>query len=97
MSDIIESKILDGLKSVDKLDFSVWNIVTVTEWKYKGIWLKLMEIKENWICTLRVSPDNEVTIEIEFDKIKSLASFEEEYAKTIKESVLWVIWWKTIH
>ena len=86
----------DLSRQPERLDFSVWDIVTVYEWEYKGTWLKLMEIKENWICVLRVSPDNEITIEVEFDKVKSLASFEESYAKVTEQTVLWVFWWRNI-
>ena len=89
--------ILDDLKWNDRLDFSVWDIVTVIEWEYVWIGVKLIKIKEDWVCILRVSPDNDIEIEIYFDKVKSIASFVESYARVTRQAVWWVLWWINRH
>lgn len=92
MDDVIKT-----ISGMDKLDFSVWDIVTVTEWEYRWIWLKLMKIMENGECILRISPDNEITINMYFDKVKSIASFEEWYAKVTEQTVIGVFWGRNLH
>lgn len=94
--EVNKANILEELKLIDRLDFSVWDIVVVTEWEYEGIWLKLIEIKEDSTCVLRVSPDNDITIECPFDKVRSTKSFVESFEKIVKQSADWLLWWEKI-